>query len=118
MNNNFNKEITNASLDLIADDETEAIKNMQKKKWDRKKKKYVSVESTMEKSKKIKTESGNYISASYKSDLYSKWLKTNRSKVDNDRSNNNDDDNDDNDNNGHNKYGRNQSKNNNKIFFG
>ncbi len=50
----------------------------QKTKWDRKKKKYVSLQSTLDKNKKIKTESGQYINASYKSDLYSKWLKNSK----------------------------------------
>jgi len=62
----------------MGDDADDIRKNMQKTKWDRKKKKYVSVQSTMEKTKKIKTESGSYINASYKSDLYSKWLKKNK----------------------------------------
>lgn len=64
-----------ASMDLIADDQSEMRRNMQKTKWDRKKKKFVSTQSLMEKAKKIKTESGSYIKASYKKDLYSKWLK-------------------------------------------
>jgi ATP-dependent RNA helicase DDX54/DBP10 len=50
----------------------------QKTKWDRKKKKYVSLQSTLDKNKKIKTESGQYINASYKSDLYAKWLKNSK----------------------------------------
>ena len=75
-------------MDLVADDETENRKLQQKTKWDRKKKKFVSVQSTLEKSKKIKTESGNYINASYKSNLYAKWLKNNKA-YDNDHDNNN-----------------------------
>ena len=65
-------------MDLIHDDQDEMRKSMQKTKWDRKKKKFVSVQSTMEKTKKFKTESGNYINASYKSNLYSKWLKNSK----------------------------------------
>jgi hypothetical protein len=52
---------------MMGDDADEIRRNMQKMKWDRKKKKYVTVQSTLEKTKKIKTESGNYINASYKS---------------------------------------------------
>jgi ATP-dependent RNA helicase DDX54/DBP10 len=77
----------------------------QKTKWDRKKKKFVSLQSTLEKSKKIKTESGRYINASYKSDLYSKWLKNGRGKRVLDEDNNEQEDED-----------RSQKKN--KKFFG
>lgn len=62
-------------MDLVADDASDMRRNMQKTRWDRKKKKFVSTQSIMEQSKKIKTESGSYIKASYKKDLYSKWLK-------------------------------------------
>jgi ATP-dependent RNA helicase DDX54/DBP10 len=40
---------------------------------DRKKKRFISNGNTEQTKKKIKTESGNWISASYKSDLYKKW---------------------------------------------
>ena len=40
---------------------------------DRKKKRFISSGNTEKAKKKIKTESGNWISASYKSDLYKKW---------------------------------------------
>lgn len=62
----------------MADDREDMQRNLQKTKWDRKKKKFVSVQSTLDKSKKIKTESGAYIKASYKSNLYAKWLKTSK----------------------------------------
>lgn len=80
-------------MDLIADDENDIRRNSQKTKWDRKKKKFVSVQSTLDKSKKIKTESGNYINASYKSNLYAKWLKGNKS-IDNENDDNEDGDSD------------------------
>uniref|UniRef100_A0A2K5E6H6 RNA helicase n=1 Tax=Aotus nancymaae TaxID=37293 RepID=A0A2K5E6H6_AOTNA len=44
----------------------------QQLKWDRKKKQFVG-QSGQEDKKKIKTESGRYISSSYKRDLYQKW---------------------------------------------
>ena len=75
----------------------------QKTKWDRKKKKYVSLQSTLDKNKKIKTESGQYINASYKSDFYAKWLKNSKANHAQD-----DDDNDD--------ENREQKKN--KKYFG
>ena len=92
-------------MDLVADDETENRKNLQKTKWDRKKKKFVSVQSTLDKSKKFKTESGSYINASYKSDMYAKWLKKNKAY---DKENNNESENEEN--------GRENKKN--KKFFG
>ena len=78
-------------MDLVADDESENRKNLQKTKWDRKKKKFVSVQSTLDKSKKFKTESGSYINASYKSDMYAKWLKKNKT-YDNEKNNGDSDD--------------------------
>jgi len=49
-------------------------------KRDRKKKKFVQPGADAPKLKKIKTESGNWINASYKSGLYEKWKQ--RSKID------------------------------------
>jgi ATP-dependent RNA helicase DDX54/DBP10 len=68
--NSFNKQATQASMDLNADEKQDLRRNMQKTKWDRKKKKFVSADEVSSKNiKKIKTESGQYINASYKSDL-------------------------------------------------
>ena len=47
---------------------------------DRKKKRFIQAGADEAKLKKIKTESGNWISASYKSGLYDKWKQ--RSKID------------------------------------
>ncbi|KAL3283589.1 hypothetical protein HHI36_006727 [Cryptolaemus montrouzieri] len=52
----------------------------QMKKWDRKKKKMVGVES--KKAGKIRTESGKWIPATYKSDRYTQWKE--KSKIDED----------------------------------
>lgn len=92
INTSFNREVSKATLDLMGDDADELRRNSQKMKWDRKKKKFVSAQSTLDKSKKIKTESGNYINASYKSDLYSKWLKRNEGAVNNDNDDNEEND--------------------------
>jgi ATP-dependent RNA helicase DDX54/DBP10 len=78
VNKNFNQDVSNAVMDLTGDDNEEMRRNLQKTKWDRKKKKFVSVQSTLDKSKKFKTESGAYINASYKSNIYSKWLKNSK----------------------------------------
>jgi len=71
----FEKEASSISLDLTTDDGKAARKNLQAKKWDRKRKKFVSTNGTP--AKKIKTESGNYIAASYKTHVYSDWMKKN-----------------------------------------
>lgn len=60
----------------LANDDGSKIKGptIQKTKWDRKKKKFITVGQTDAKTKKIKTESGQWISASYKTNVYKKWL--------------------------------------------
>lgn len=81
--NTFNNDLKHATLDLVHDDENKMKSQRHQTIWDRKKKKYVDARSLLDgdsKSKKIKTESGAYISASYSSGLYEKWR--NNSKVD------------------------------------
>ncbi|XP_044540775.1 ATP-dependent RNA helicase DDX54-like [Gracilinanus agilis] len=59
-------------------DETPSLaRGRQQLKWDRKRKRFVG-SSGQEDKKKIKTESGRYISSSYKRDLYQKWKQKNR----------------------------------------
>jgi len=76
----FERQTKDAVMDLTNDDGTQ-IKGptIQKTKWDRKKKKFVTVGQTDAKTKKIKTESGQWIQASYKTNAYKKWL--NKSKI-------------------------------------
>ena len=64
--NSFAHQASQVELDLMGDDSKEINKMGQKRKWDRKKKKYVTENSN---TKKLKTESGHYINASYKSNL-------------------------------------------------
>lgn len=80
--NKFNNELKHATMDLVADDVDKLKSQRHQMIWDRKKKKYVRASELDgdKKSKKIKTESGAYISASYSSGLYEKWK--NQSKVD------------------------------------
>ena len=73
----------------------------------------MSVQSTLDKAKKIKTESGSYIKASYKSNLYSKWLKNSKGGS---ASNRNEDDGDGVDDNQENKKQKNDIKN--QKYFG
>ncbi|XP_067142208.1 ATP-dependent RNA helicase DDX54 [Centruroides vittatus] len=70
---NFDQQINNAVLDLTTDDVTEINRQKSKLKWDRKKKKFIRGDNNDPKNKKIKTESGVWIPASYKSDRYKQW---------------------------------------------
>lgn len=72
----FDKEATGAVLDL--QDEINKSKPMSNKKWDRKKKKFVTTNENAAGKKKIRTESGALISASYKSRAYKDWLNKNK----------------------------------------
>lgn len=68
---NFEREAASAVLDFTnMDDEPE---NKKKRKWDRKRKRYVTEQAQDPAKKKIKTESGNWIQASYKSSAYQDW---------------------------------------------
>lgn len=77
--NSFNTEAEKVQMDLTADNEESQRLQTQIKKWDRKKKKMVTLNNE-QKAKKIRTESGVWIPASYKSNLYSAWKE--KSKVD------------------------------------
>lgn len=74
--NNFQTEANKAQLDLTGDS-VEAMRfSKQTKKWDRKKKKMVTVQDSRH--GKIKTEAGVWISASYKSNRYADWKEKTR----------------------------------------
>ncbi|XP_036625149.1 ATP-dependent RNA helicase DDX54 [Trichosurus vulpecula] len=68
----FEQQASSAVLDLMGDESHNLTKGRQLLKWDRKKKRFVG-NTGQEDKKKIKTESGRYISSSYKRDLYQKW---------------------------------------------
>nr|XP_023017464.1 ATP-dependent RNA helicase DDX54 [Leptinotarsa decemlineata] len=80
--NNFQKEATRAQLDLVGDSEEILRLNKQQKVWDRKKKKMVALPSA--KSGKIRTESGAWIPATYKSDRYAQWKEKTKAGADDD----------------------------------
>lgn len=69
--NSFQNEASQAQFDLTGDSEEAFTLHKQLKKWDRKKKKMVTV--TNSKAGKIRTESGVWIPASYKSNRYAEW---------------------------------------------
>ncbi|XP_050465860.1 ATP-dependent RNA helicase DDX54 [Cataglyphis hispanica] len=77
--NTFATEADKAQMDLMADNEEGQHLQKQLKKWDRKKKKMVTVDRDA-KSKKIRTESGVWIPATYKTNRYNMWKE--KSKVD------------------------------------
>ncbi|GJQ84455.1 hypothetical protein Trydic_g15666 [Trypoxylus dichotomus] len=70
--NNFNQEATKVQFDLTGDSEDMIKTAKQVKKWDRKKKKMITI-NVGSKEGKIKTESGVWISATYKSNRYNQW---------------------------------------------
>eukprot|EP00051_Salpingoeca_urceolata_P019573 m.287366 g.287366 ORF g.287366 m.287366 type:complete len:427 (+) comp19443_c0_seq18:201-1481(+) len=71
----FNRMAADAEMDLQEDERSTMVQQNRQKQWDRKKKKYVSVSSQ---DKKIRTESGNFIKASYASDRYKDWIQKNK----------------------------------------
>uniref|UniRef100_A0A452IUF2 ATP-dependent RNA helicase DDX54 n=2 Tax=Gopherus agassizii TaxID=38772 RepID=A0A452IUF2_9SAUR len=70
----FEQQASGAMLDLLGDETHNMSKTKQLLKWDRKKKRFVG-KTGQEDKKKICTESGRYISGSYKNNLYEKWKK-------------------------------------------
>ncbi|CAD1478066.1 unnamed protein product [Heterotrigona itama] len=77
--NSFNTEADQVQMDLTADNEESQRFQAQIKKWDRKKKKMITINNER-KVNKIQTESGVWIPASYKSNRYSTWKE--KSKID------------------------------------
>lgn len=77
--NSFNTEAEKVQMDLTADNEESQRLQAQIKKWDRKKKKIITINNEQN-VRKIRTESGVWIPASYKSNRYSTWKE--KSKVD------------------------------------
>ncbi|KFV77391.1 ATP-dependent RNA helicase DDX54, partial [Dryobates pubescens] len=68
----FEQQAAGAVLDLMGDENHNLNKSRQLLKWDRKKKRFVG-QTGQEEKKKVRTESGRYISSSYKNNLYEKW---------------------------------------------
>lgn len=70
--NNFKSAASRAEMDLTGDSEETRRLQTNMKKWDRKKKKMITINNTS-KVGKIRTESGAWIPASYKTNRYSQW---------------------------------------------
>ncbi|XP_076234983.1 ATP-dependent RNA helicase DDX54 [Calliopsis andreniformis] len=77
--NSFTTEADKVQMDLTGDNEESQRLQAQIKKWDRKKKKMVTIDNNR-KVGKIRTESGVWIPASYKTNRYSAWKE--KSKID------------------------------------
>lgn len=73
--NAFDTQARSCSLDICADDDKGLYLQMNKKKWDRKRKKFVMGENHV---KKIRTEEGIWLPATYKSGRYDTWKKHQR----------------------------------------
>ncbi|CAL4192324.1 unnamed protein product [Meganyctiphanes norvegica] len=74
----FEKEANSAALDITQDEDAHMKRSNNQTKWDRKKKKFVGPK---DEEKKVKTESGVWIKASYKSGRYKKWIDAERHKA-------------------------------------
>ncbi|CAH8485542.1 unnamed protein product [Heterobilharzia americana] len=85
--NQFSLEAAAASLDLPNDEshQISGIKGSHNRKlvWDRKRKRYTGADAAHGKAnlKRIKTESGVWIPASYKTDKYEQWLKQSKTDI-------------------------------------
>ncbi|XP_029649770.2 ATP-dependent RNA helicase DDX54 [Octopus sinensis] len=77
--NNFQNEATACGFEVTGDEVNQMQKMQYKMKWDRKKKKFLSKNAVLSKEpKKVRTESGALIPASYKSNFYEQWKKHNK----------------------------------------
>ncbi|CAC5380122.1 DDX54 [Mytilus coruscus] len=85
----FEQQAAGVSMDITGDEDNTLQKTKSAFRWDRKKKKFVKDGGLDPKKKKIRTESGALISASFKSTAYEEWK--NKTKVD-DQDNQNDED--------------------------
>merc|ERR1712233_261394 len=70
MKTGFSAQAHGAVLDFTGDDEVDMRKKKAATVWDKKSKKYVRVQDDK---KRVKTESGVYIAATYKTNRYAKW---------------------------------------------
>ncbi|ORX86736.1 DEAD-domain-containing protein [Anaeromyces robustus] len=74
--NSFIEQMGSATMDLMGDDDKALKKNVKGAlKWDTKKKRFIRETIGSDNKKRIKTESGNIIPASYKSKRFEEWQK-------------------------------------------
>ena len=84
MKTGFSAQAHGAVLDFTGDDDQEQRQRKGATVWDKKSKKYVRVQDDK---KRIKTESGVYINASYKTNRYAKWKERSKLSQQEDRDN-------------------------------
>lgn len=80
--NSFVEQARDAVMDVLGDDADGLRRNQRQTQWDRKKKKFVSVAVGADNKKRIRTESGALIPASYKTNKYAEWAEKNRAWLD------------------------------------
>jgi len=89
----FDRQVQEAVMDLTGDDSDLLKKQNSMQKWDQKKKRFVSMGNDLSQNKKkIKTESGVWIAASYKSDRYKNWMQKSKAEHQGDDDDGSDDD--------------------------
>nr|XP_015221580.1 PREDICTED: ATP-dependent RNA helicase DDX54 [Lepisosteus oculatus] len=71
----FEQQASGAVLDLMGDEGDKMSQHKNMLKWDRKKKRFVRETGKEDQKKKVRTESGQLISSSYKKNLYEQWKK-------------------------------------------
>uniref|UniRef100_A0A1X7TF89 RNA helicase n=2 Tax=Amphimedon queenslandica TaxID=400682 RepID=A0A1X7TF89_AMPQE len=74
----FEEAASSAVLDLTGDENNDMQKAKRIRKWDRKRKRFVTESGKESSTKKIKTESGRWISSTYKTGLYQTWKTKNK----------------------------------------
>ena len=72
-----NSSIRNNVVEMPGDEDANLSASKHKSKWDRKRKRFVNADSEAN-TKKIKSESGQWIKASFKKDTYKRWLDRNK----------------------------------------
>ncbi|CAJ0931462.1 unnamed protein product, partial [Mesorhabditis belari] len=74
----FAREAAKASVDICGDDDPSLRKSQSTKKWDRKLKRFVGASGDEPGSKRVRTEEGTWVPASYKSGRYERWKQTSK----------------------------------------
>ncbi|KAL6740170.1 hypothetical protein Aduo_013554 [Ancylostoma duodenale] len=74
----FARQADGAAVEIFADDDKGLYKQKNAKRWDRKKKRFVGASGDGPDNKKIRTEDGTWLPASYKTGRYEDWKKKQR----------------------------------------
>ncbi|VDK26593.1 unnamed protein product [Anisakis simplex] len=90
----FGADLMANTIEMCADDVTEMHKQENRKKWDRKRKRFVAESSEHPSKKRVRTEDGTYVPATYRSGRYEKWQSKQKIGYRNEDNNSDDNDND------------------------